>query len=191
MGIFNFLVKYAVRKFFLAFVICINGRFFLCVQLDPLFQNLCVQKENECVPGRNNALWIHLCLLSCKRFLLLWWKNKVTDHVSENTLWTTAGNIINSIGCHKRLTKCLSFKSCTILDVHSPGGKMSVLSLKSFNTQRAAHCLTLSFVSGETNSFGTSFPTASTISSLPIFAMHWSAKQTLMGLRLDKSFLIL
>ena len=47
--------------FFLAFVICINMLFFLCVQLDPLFHILCVQKENECVPGCNDALWIHLC----------------------------------------------------------------------------------------------------------------------------------
>ena len=64
MGMFNFLVKYAVRMFFLAFVICINIRFFFCVQLDPLFHILCVQTENECVPGRNDALWIHLCLFS-------------------------------------------------------------------------------------------------------------------------------
>ena len=47
---------------FLLFVICINIRFFFfCVQLDPLFYILCVQKKNECVPGRNDAIWIHLC----------------------------------------------------------------------------------------------------------------------------------
>ena len=46
--------------FFLEFVICINIQFFFCVQLDPLFNILCVQKKNECVPGRNDALWIHL-----------------------------------------------------------------------------------------------------------------------------------
>ena len=51
---FNFLVKYAVRMSFLAFVSCINIQFFLC-------HILCVQKENECVPGRNDALWIHPC----------------------------------------------------------------------------------------------------------------------------------
>ena len=61
---FNFLVKYAVRMFFLAFVIWINIRFFFCVQLDPLFHILCVQKENKCVPGRNDALWIHLWYFS-------------------------------------------------------------------------------------------------------------------------------
>ena len=48
------------RCFFLEFVICINIRFFFCVQLDPSFDILCVQKKNECVPGRNDALWIHL-----------------------------------------------------------------------------------------------------------------------------------
>ena len=98
---------------------------------------------------------------------------------------------LNVKSCIAELTKCLSFNSWTILDVHSPGGKISVLSLKSFKTQSAAHCLTLSFVSGDTNSLGTSLPTASTISSLPIFAIHCSARQTLMGLRLDKSFLML
>ena len=48
------------RCFFLEFVICINILFFFCVQLDPSFNILCVQKKNECVPGRNDALWIHL-----------------------------------------------------------------------------------------------------------------------------------
>ena len=33
---------------------------FFCVQLDPSFNILCVQKKNECVPGRYDALWIHL-----------------------------------------------------------------------------------------------------------------------------------
>ena len=88
-------------------------------------------------------------------------------------------------------TKCLSFKSCTILDVHSPGGKMSAFNLNSFRTHNAVHCLTLSVVSGDTNNLGTSWPTASTISWLPMFAMHCRARQTLMGLRLDRSFLML
>ena len=57
MGMFNFLAKYAVCMFFLAFVICMNIRFFSSVQLDPLSHILCVQKENERLPGRNDVLW--------------------------------------------------------------------------------------------------------------------------------------
>ena len=111
--------------------------------------------------------------------------------ITINFSWQLMLKLCKLLHCRTVPTKCLSFNSWTILDVHSPGGKISVLSLKSFKTQRAAHCLTLSFVSGETNSLGTSLPTASTISSLPIFAIHCSARQTLMGLRLDKSFLML
>ena len=49
--------------FFLAFSICINIRFFFCVRLDPLFNILCVQQKNACVPGCNESLCIHLCLV--------------------------------------------------------------------------------------------------------------------------------
>ena len=55
------MARHTVRMFFLAFVICINIRCFLRVQLDPLFHILCVQKKNDCVPGRNDVLWIHHC----------------------------------------------------------------------------------------------------------------------------------
>ena len=58
------------RCFFLEFVICINIRFFFCVQLDPSFNILCVQKKNECVPGRNDALWIHLWRVVVCKILL-------------------------------------------------------------------------------------------------------------------------
>ena len=33
-----------------------HSTFFFCVQLDPLFYILCVQKTSECVPGRNGAI---------------------------------------------------------------------------------------------------------------------------------------
>ena len=38
--------------FFLEFVICMDIRFFFCVQLDPSFNILCVQQKNKCIPGR-------------------------------------------------------------------------------------------------------------------------------------------
>ena len=55
---FNFLVNCAVRVFFLEFVVCINIQFFF---LRPIgLYILCIQQKNECVPGRIDALWIHL-----------------------------------------------------------------------------------------------------------------------------------
>ena len=33
--------------------------------MDPSFNILCVKLKNECIPGRNDALWIHLCKNSC------------------------------------------------------------------------------------------------------------------------------
>ena len=75
------------RCVFLEFVICINIRFFFCVQLDPSFNILCVQKKNECLSGRNDALWIHLCfnLISCFFFhrILLCNLKKATGHLRE------------------------------------------------------------------------------------------------------------
>ena len=63
---FSFRLTHAVCMFFLAFVICINIRCFFCIQLDPLFHILCTQKENECIPGRNDTLWIHICNIETK-----------------------------------------------------------------------------------------------------------------------------
>ena len=66
-----------------------------------------------------------------------------------------------------------------------------MFSLNNLRTHKAADCLTASEVSGDTKSLGTSEPTASTISWLPMLAMHCSARQTLTGLRLERSFLML
>ena len=45
---------------------------FFCIQLDHSFSTLCVQKKNEWVPGRNDALWIHLCCSSELEILSGW-----------------------------------------------------------------------------------------------------------------------
>lgn len=49
--------------FFLAFSICINIQFFFCVRVDPLFNILCIEQKNDCVPGRYESLCMHLCLV--------------------------------------------------------------------------------------------------------------------------------
>ena len=88
----------------------------------------------------------------------------------------------------KLLTKCLSLSNWTILDVQSLWWRTSFLIRYRWRRHRAAHCLTLSVVSPDINNLGISPLKASTISVLPMLAMHCSARLTCTGLRLDRSF---
>lgn len=54
---------YGVMLFFSGVFNLHKHSIFFCVHLDPFFNILCIQQKNDCVPGCNESLCIHLCLV--------------------------------------------------------------------------------------------------------------------------------